>query len=65
MTKSRAPTFSMETVDGRTLRVTVCRAENVGEQGSPTNGSRAGAVCFGLRGREMLPTKYFSGITAE
>ena len=64
MTKSRAPTFSMETVDGRTLRVAVCRAKGVGAQGSPTNESRAGAVCFGLRGREMLPTKYFSGITA-
>jgi hypothetical protein len=35
MSKSRAPTFSMETVDGRRLRVAVCRAENVGQQGSP------------------------------
>jgi hypothetical protein len=35
MSKSCAPTFSMETVDGRTLRVAVCRAENVGQQGSP------------------------------
>jgi hypothetical protein len=51
MTKSRAPTFNMETVDGRTLRVAVWRAENVGEQGTPTNGSRAGAVCFGVRGK--------------
>jgi hypothetical protein len=32
------------------VRRTSCRAEGVGEQGSSSHGSRAGAVCFGVRG---------------
>jgi hypothetical protein len=59
MAKSRAPKFSTETVDGRTLLVAVFRAEGVGQQKAPTNGSRAGPVCFGVRGKGNASNKTF------
>jgi hypothetical protein len=38
----------------RPVRRTSCRAKNVGEQGAPSPGSRAGAVCFGVRGGMLI-----------